>query len=415
MRFHTVIIGGGLAGLTAGIRLAEQGRKVAIISSGQSTLHFFSGSLELLGHDAEGNLTDTPFEAISTLSHRHPYSAIGSERMKQLATPAVELLRRAGLQFEGGDSSNRFHLTPFGIVKPSWILLSDCLTFDSPGHFPFGNVALVNISGYLDFYPQFLALGLDKLGVKCTTLSVTAPQLQAMRKSSTEMRAPNMARVMTPETVRAIAGALNETDSSAEAFILPAIFGLNDTTSLELLRSLTKRPVFLIPTMPTSVPGVRSQIMLRERFKSLGGYYLLGDSATAGEFEDNTLRYVTTANLGSDHLEAENFILATGSFLSHGLKATPDRVYEPVFGLDVIADTDRAMWFKDNFYNTQPYMSFGVAYDATFRLSRASATVSNLYGIGSVLAGSDPVNLACGGGVALFTAIHVAETILNSK
>ena len=47
MRFQSIIIGGGLAGLSAGIKLAEAGRKVAIVSSGQSTLHFFSGSLEI--------------------------------------------------------------------------------------------------------------------------------------------------------------------------------------------------------------------------------------------------------------------------------------------------------------------------------------------------------------------------------
>ena len=253
------------------------------------------------------------------------------------------------------------------------------------------------------------------MGVRSTALSVTSPQLQAMRKSSTEMRAPNMARVMTPATVGCIAGLLNEIDPVVEAFIMPAIFGLNDTVVLDDLRSRVRRPVYFIPTMPTSVPGVRSQIMLRERFKALGGNYLLGDSVTGGEIEGNALRYVTTSNLGEDRLEADNFILATGSFLSHGIKATPSRIYEPIFGLDVVSPADRAAWFSDNFYQQQPYMNFGVVNDASFRLSRDGVTVSNLFGIGSVLRGSDPVTLSCGGGVALFTALHVADTILNSK
>ncbi len=414
MRFHTVIIGGGLSGLAAGIRLAEQGRKVAIISSGQSTLHFFSGSLELLGRTGAGEV-ERPFDAIASLPYGHPYSLIGEEKMRQLAAPAVELLRRAGLRFDGGGDANRCHITPFGVVKPSWISLDDCLTFESPDSFPFKHVGLVNISGYLDFYPQFLSLGLDKIGVKCTVRSVTAPQLQAMRKSSTEMRAPNMARVMTPETVACIATQFNETDPAVEAFIMPAIFGLNDTVALDDLRSRVQRPVYFIPTMPTSVPGVRAQIMLRERFKALGGSYLLGDSVTGGEVAGDTLRYVTTVNLGEDRLEADNFILATGSFLSHGIKATPSRIYEPVFGLDVVSPADRAEWFRDNFYQQQPYMNFGVVTDASFRLAREGHTVTNLYGIGSVLSGSDPLTLSCGGGVALFTALQVADTILNSK
>jgi glycerol-3-phosphate dehydrogenase subunit B len=40
MKFDNIIIGGGLSGLTCGITLAKAGKKVAVITAGQSTLPF---------------------------------------------------------------------------------------------------------------------------------------------------------------------------------------------------------------------------------------------------------------------------------------------------------------------------------------------------------------------------------------
>ena len=74
MKFDVVIIGGGLSGLTCGIKLAENGKKVCIVSYGQSSLHFNPGSFELLPTATLCEILLKPFRRwrLATLMPRWP-------------------------------------------------------------------------------------------------------------------------------------------------------------------------------------------------------------------------------------------------------------------------------------------------------------------------------------------------------
>ena len=127
-------------------------------------------------------------------------------------------------------------------------------------------------------------------------------------------------------------------------------------------------------------------------YERLGGTLLIGDSVSEGLFEDGRLKAVRTANLGAYPLEAERFVLATGKFLGGGLVADMERVYEPLFGLDVAWDEDRSRWFDADFGAPQPFLSFGLKTDAQSRPSLGGRTVENLYACGEILAGISAVD-----------------------
>ena len=149
MKFDIIIIGGGLSGLTAGIALAEAGKDVALVSAGQSTLHFGSGSLDLLGCDEKGNDIYNPLDAIKEVNSKHPYNKL--ENVSSLAGMAKQLLERAGIATTGNATSNHWRITPIGGLMPTWLSMEGMATVEDPNQMPWRKVALVNIVNYLDF------------------------------------------------------------------------------------------------------------------------------------------------------------------------------------------------------------------------------------------------------------------------
>jgi glycerol-3-phosphate dehydrogenase subunit B len=112
-------------------------------------------------------------------------------------------------------------------------------------------------------------------------------------------------------------------------------------------------------------------------------------------------------------MHADNFVLATGSFFSKGMIATPEKVYEPVFGLDLVYGAKRADWFDVNFWNRQNYISYGAKVNSTLNPSIDNMTISNLYVIGSLLGGSNALYEGSGGGIAIISAMAAADAILE--
>ncbi|MFA8434999.1 MAG: glycerol-3-phosphate dehydrogenase subunit GlpB [Marinifilaceae bacterium] len=412
MKFDSIIIGGGLSGLTCGIKLAEQGRKCAIVSSGQSAIHFFSGSFDLLGQ-VDGQEVKNPMESMITLPDTHPYQRVGLENISRLAAETPQLLERAGLKFSGHPDQNHYVLTPMGTMKPTWLTLDDFTRFEQNDSLPWKQTVIINFSGFLDFHTLFIQDGLKKLGVKAQIKNIAMKEFEAIRRNPSEMRSTNIAKVFDQgDALDEFVKKVNILSEGAEVVILPAVFGLFTKDVADELKAKVNKPVVLLPAIPTSTPGIRSQILLRQRFQDLGGTYLLGDIVNEGTFKNNRLVGIQTNNHGDIKFEADQFVLASGSFYSKGIVANHDKLYEPIFGLDVDGNADRAQWFDEKFFNDQPYMHYGVKTDKHFRALLKGEPIENLYVAGSVLGGANALKEGSGAGISLLTSLHVAEQIL---
>lgn len=83
------------------------------------------------------------------------------------------------------------------------------------------------------------------------------------------MRSTNIARVLENEkTFEALILELTGKISDFDIVALPAVFGLSSAAPVKKLKESLDIPVWLIPTMPPSVPGIRAQQQLRRSLKS---------------------------------------------------------------------------------------------------------------------------------------------------
>ena len=417
MRFDTIIIGGGLAGLICGIHLSKRGQRCAIISSGQSALHFSSGSLELLGTLPDGEAVVEPAEALAKLAElapNHPYSRFNTERFVELADKGADLIREAGVELVGSSAKNHYRLTPTGVMKPVWLTFGGYVHSDQSDALAWRNVALFNAEGFLDFYPQFLADEMRRLGTNCKVYSFNLPELEILRQNPTEMRSANIARIFDSEaTLARLADKIASCIGDEQAVLLPAFLGVNSQGNIKYLEQRLHRPVAVVATLPPSVPGLQVQTLLRRYFQELGGTYMLGDTAVGYQATGDKISALCTRNHGDVALMADNYVLATGSFFSGGLVATNTEVYEPLFGVDVCYDSSREKWYDRDLFKAQGYESFGVATASSFNAMRQGRVVENLYVAGAALSGFNALKEGCGAGVSVLTAVEVAEQILS--
>jgi glycerol-3-phosphate dehydrogenase subunit B len=206
--------------------------------------------------------------------------------------------------------------------------------------------------------------------------------------------------------------------AAAERVGFPAVLGIHDPhAAWSDLEHGLGRPVFEIPTLPPSVPGMRLFATLREALHRARGRLLLNNVVVGPAVEEGRLTGVRVrVGLRETTYRAEHVVLATGGFASGGIELDSRwRARETALGLPVAGvpapDEPRHL---PGYLDEHPIARAGVAVDGELRPVDGSGerVFENVLVAGATLAGAIPWREHSGDGLSLATGHRAAELVL---
>ena len=375
---RVTVVGIGLAGLTAAVRLAEGGARVLVLAKGIGATHLGPCTIDVLG-------VERPGEAIASLPDGHPLALVGRDGV----AAAIEWFKAAMAErypYVGGLDENLLLPTAIGARKPSAVVPETMA-----GGAGEGPVCVVGFRALKDFHAPLLA---ENLGDARSLVLDLTPEGRVDANSLACARAFDE-----PEFRAAVAAQLTGRLGEDERVAFPAVLGIADGHAVwSELQERLGRPVFEVPTLPPSVAGMRVFAILRERLRRAGARVILN-----AVMDDGQVR----VGLREQTFPADRVVLATGGFASGGLELDSSwRARETALGLPVSGVGEER--FREDYFGEQPMARAGVAVDERLRPQGRDDVLV----VGATLAGAEPWREKSGDGISLATGHRAAELIL---
>lgn len=409
--YDVVVLGAGVAGLSAGAQLAERGASVCVLAKGVGSTHLAPGTIDVLGRTPglvrEPGLVLKRFIAADP---EHPYALTGTDALVaglEWLRVTVERGPQPGYRYVGGLERNLLLPTALGAVRPSALVPESFAAGDFGEDTP---VCVVGIRALRDFHASLCAANMAQAGVQTRSVELNVDL------GRVEANALGLARRLDEPAFRgAFAADILTHVRSGERVALPAILGLRDPHGAWTeLQERLGRPVFEIPTLPPSVPGMRLYDALRAALRAAKGRLVLGATAVGGVREGARVRALRVRAAGRDvTYRARWVVLATGGVHSGGIELSGDwRATETVLDLPLRgAPAPGEPRFVPDYFVSQPLARVGVAVGRDL----VAEGTENVLVAGAALPGAEPWREGSGEGVALASAHAVAARVREGE
>ena len=413
------VIGCGLAGMAAAFFGAARGLRVAQIGH-TGEIIFASGLLDLLGvyPPNEKRIRRDPWAAMGEMIRDypgHPYAQIKQDDIKSAFDDILVFLVEAGLPYRRRCGQNCNMLTSLGTIKQ---------TYAVPHTMWNGVRALeekpsclfVDIRGLKGFSARLIATTLQTEWAGLRSARISFPDMDHLSEVYTERMANALVLSKTREK---LAKVIRPLVKDSKLVGLPAILGLADTTEIIThLEALIGVPIFEIPSMPPSVPGLRLKEAFERGLRSKGvQHFSLTRTSQVRSMGDGHFETRIDQNEMERVVRSRGIILASGRFIGGGLRADRTHIRESIFNLPVYQPASRADWHRRDLLDPRGHLinRAGLNIDDTFRplVNSGLPAFERLFAAGSILAHNDWKRLKCGAGLAIATAYAAVNSLLK--
>jgi anaerobic glycerol-3-phosphate dehydrogenase B subunit len=414
-QLDVLVIGAGLGGLAAGWQACNAGARTRVIAKGWGSLYWNAGCIDVLGYYPleQEEPVQSPAQALATLIQRepqHPYARAGLDGIVEAIEAFQQLCDRAGYPLPGSLDKNWLLPTALGTFRPTCLAPESMVAGDKSRK---GRVLIVGFEHFPDFYPALIAENLSAQGLPSAGLLLDLPLLRQRTFVTGRVLAwmfeQEEGRASVTEAIRLELAKLKP-GQSPERVGFPAVLGLNHPH--QVWQDMQERlgvPVFEIPTVPPSIPGIRLNTVLIIAIEQAGGRVFDGMQAVAAQSDEaGVTNLLTEAAARQKSNRAKAYVLATGGILGGGVRAAyQGQVREMIFDLPLSAPDSRAAWLQPHFLApaSHPIYRSGVEVDTDFHPLDAAGKVvyPNLYAAGNTLAHAEAIRERSIEGIALAT------------
>ena len=407
-----LIIGGGLAGLTAALTAASEGVRVTLLAKGAGTLAFGGGTIDVLGY-AGCRPVRNPIEGLAMLPPGHPYVLAGPARV----AGGLDFLRTVcaehGYPLAGSLNANMLVPTVAGTLKPSCLVPRSMAAADMTAA---DVITLVVFPGLKEYYPSLVLKGLQDLSL-CQNKQFSMAMVESRLEKGRDMTSLDLAWRLDGETGRTeLLERLKRAVTPGSYLLMPPVLGTEPVYDVwEMLERETGCRIVEMAAPPPAVSGNRLRRLLLRALKNKGVTIVEQAHVRRAICSNGRCIAVATRHYGREMLyEADRFIIATGGFLGGGLTATPQGYGESIFGFPVSVPGPAAAP-GGGLLGPHGIFRAGLTVDDWLRPLGADGTIvyDNVHAAGNILAGYDYSVEKSGNGVAAVTGWLAAKAAVG--